>query len=215
VRQPDFVLPPITQHVASLSDVVYEKLGEAILDGRLEPGARVRDVELADQLGVSRTPVREAMQRLERNGLIVVAANRWTRISDPSEKQRMDTQEFVGYVMGSAARIAVTRGSDADLDAALRLVDDISAASLAGEELEAVHLSVRLFQLLVTASGNSLLLAVLRESDLTFRRNLVGLQPLPSEPGERTAGYARLRAAIAERNAPETEDAIRALYGVQ
>jgi len=53
-------------HGTILSDEVYSCIGAAILDGRLRPGQRLRDVDLAAELGISRTPVREALQRLER-----------------------------------------------------------------------------------------------------------------------------------------------------
>ncbi len=65
----------------SLSDEVYARIGAAILDGTLAPGERLRDVDIATQLGISRTPVREALQRLERFGLVEVAVGRYTRVS--------------------------------------------------------------------------------------------------------------------------------------
>ena len=73
---------PLEPRGAVLGDEVYALLGEAILDGRLPAGERLRDQELAERLGVSRTPVREALQRLERTGLVEVAPNRYTRVSD-------------------------------------------------------------------------------------------------------------------------------------
>lgn len=96
-----------------LSDEVYARIGAAILDGTLPAGARLRDVELAEQLGVSRTPVREALQRLERFGLVEVAVGRYTRVSEPSDRLREETGEFTAYFMGNALRIALQRCSGA------------------------------------------------------------------------------------------------------
>jgi len=85
-------LPPIRLEGGTiLSDEVYARIGAAILNGTLPAGARLRDVELAEQLGVSRTPVREALQRLERFGLVEVAVGRYTRGSEPSESLRQET----------------------------------------------------------------------------------------------------------------------------
>src|SRR6478752_2512141 len=70
---------PLDPRGTVLGDEVFARLGEAILDGQLAPGERLRDHELAQRLGVSRTPVREALQRLERTGLVEVSPNRYTR----------------------------------------------------------------------------------------------------------------------------------------
>lgn len=67
-----------------LRDVVYNQLLAAIEDGTLEPGERLNDADLTSWLGVSRTPVREAISRLESEGLIEMAANRYTRVSSQS-----------------------------------------------------------------------------------------------------------------------------------
>ena len=80
-------------------------------------GQRLRDQELAERLGVSRTPVREALQRLERTGLVEVAPNRYTRVSCRTSSVHADTHEFFVYLMGSALRIALQRCSDEVLDA--------------------------------------------------------------------------------------------------
>ena len=100
---------PLDPRGTVLGDEVYSRLGEAILDGTLAPGERLRDQELAERLGVSRTPVREALQRLERTGLVEVAPNRYTRVTTPNDKVQADVYEFVVYLMGSAVRMAVAR----------------------------------------------------------------------------------------------------------
>lgn len=61
-----------------LRDIVYAKMLDAIQDGTLEPGERLNDDQLTAWLGVSRTPVREAIARLESEGLVEMAANRYT-----------------------------------------------------------------------------------------------------------------------------------------
>ncbi len=64
-----------------LRDTVYTALLEAIVSGRLEPGLRIRDLELAGQLGVSRTPVREAIQKLQDEGLVESSPGSLTRVT--------------------------------------------------------------------------------------------------------------------------------------
>ncbi len=64
-----------------MREEVYAGLREWILDGTLKPGEKLRDAELAEALGVSRMPVREAFRRLQDEGLVDTSANRWTRVS--------------------------------------------------------------------------------------------------------------------------------------
>ncbi len=64
-----------------IRDNVYTSLRGWIVDGVLEPGEKLKDKELAAQMGVSRTPIREALRRLEDEGLVETAANRWTRVA--------------------------------------------------------------------------------------------------------------------------------------
>jgi len=78
---------PIPQKIqpvekSRVSDTVYEMLKRWIIDGDLGPGEDLRDAELAKSLGVSRTPVREALKQLENEGLVCTSANKWTRVAE-------------------------------------------------------------------------------------------------------------------------------------
>ena len=68
-------------HRSLARDEAYGKLRDWIIDGRLRPGEILRDQEIAQSLGVSRTPIREALRRLEDEGFVETALNRWTRVA--------------------------------------------------------------------------------------------------------------------------------------
>ena len=107
---------PLDPRGAVLGDEVYARLGEAILDGRLAPGERLRDHELAERLGVSRTPVREALQRLERIGLVEVSPNRYTRVIARRTTRRRPTSSSSSPTSWAiAVRMAVARCTDETL----------------------------------------------------------------------------------------------------
>jgi DNA-binding GntR family transcriptional regulator len=205
---------PLEPSGAVLGDEVYALLGEAILDGRLSAGERLRDQELAERLGVSRTPVREALQRLERTGLVEVAPNRYTRVSVPSERVHADTHEFFVYLMGSALRLALRRCTDVQLAHALEHADAIVAASAADDHAEIMSASARFFDHIVEDTDNLAFLRVMREADLAIRRNLTGWHPFIECPVRRTAGYERFRDAVAARDGGLAESLLRELHGV-
>ncbi len=72
---------PSTRSVHLLRETVYDVLKGAIIGGTLPPGERLRDGEIAEHLGVSKMPVREALRRLADEGLVIAEANRWTKVA--------------------------------------------------------------------------------------------------------------------------------------
>jgi len=196
-----------------LGDEVYSAIGEAILDGRLKPGQHLRDHELAQWLGVSRTPVREALQRHERTGLVEVAPHRYTRVSIPDEKLLDDTHEFAVLLLGNIVRVAAKRCSDLTLEVALRVIDAIITASAADDHEGIMSWSEELFETLTYATDNRAFVTVMHEADFAIRRNLSGWHPLIECPIDRTEGYVAFRDALAARDGARAEAALRTLHG--
>ena len=93
----------------SLSDEVYARIGAAIVDGSLAPGERLRDGDIAAQLGISRTPVREALQRLERFGLVELLQGIGRGgVAGPEHHMR----EVPVHLRGRAAQAIAEAGAD-------------------------------------------------------------------------------------------------------
>ena len=76
-----------------LRDVVFNTLRQAILRGEMEPGERLMEIQLAEKLGVSRTPIREAMRKLEQEGLVVMIPRRGAQVANITEKDLNDVLE--------------------------------------------------------------------------------------------------------------------------
>ena len=89
----------------SRADFVFETLRDAIWDGRIARGVRIREEEIARHLGVSRTPVREALQRLQQRGLLVVGAGRGLVVAELTHLQVVELYGMREILEGSAARI--------------------------------------------------------------------------------------------------------------
>ena len=176
------------------------------------PGQHLRDHELARWLGVSRTPVREALQRLERTGLVEVAPNRYTRVSIPDDKLIDDTHEFAVLFMGNIVRVAVMRCTDDVLAQALSQIDVIIAASLADDHPGVVDASADLFETMTYATRNRAFITLMNEAEIAIRRNLLGWHPLIECPVARTERYVEFRDAwppatampLSGRSAPST-----------
>jgi DNA-binding GntR family transcriptional regulator len=207
-------LMPVDPRGTVLGDEVYNAIGEAILDGRLAPGEHLRDQELARWLGVSRTPVREALQRLERTGLVEVSPNRFTRVTQPDPGLVEETHEFVVLLLGNIVRLAIARCSDETLAAILDDIDAVIEASRIDDRMGLIDGSARLFSTFTHAAGNRAFVRVMREAELAIRRNLAGWHPFIECPVRRTEGYEAFRAAVAARDGEAAERALRGQHGL-
>lgn len=205
---------PLEPRGAVLAGEVYQVLGEAILDGRLAPGERLRDQDLAERLGLSRTPVREALQRLERAGLVEVAPNKYTRVSVPSRRLHEDTHEFFIYLMGGALRLALQRCTEDELAHTVEHADAIVAASRIDDAEGIMTASARLFEHVIDDTQNVVFMRVMREAEIAIRRNLAGWHPFVECPIRRTELYVRFRDAVAARDGAEAESLLRTLHGI-
>lgn len=115
------------QTAVSRGDQAYQYVRRAIRDGELVPGTRLREVELAEHLGLSRTPVREALGRLENEGLIVNESGRGLVVTE-LDHSMVNELYFMREVMeGTAAALAARHASDVEI-ATLREIADRDAA---------------------------------------------------------------------------------------
>ena len=98
-----------------LRDVVFNTLRKAILKGELKPGERLMEIALAERLGVSRTPVREAMRKLELEGLVVMVPRRGAQVANITEKDLNDVLEVRITLENMAIEKACANMTDADI----------------------------------------------------------------------------------------------------
>ena len=92
-----------------LREVIFNSLREAIIIGELKPGERLMEVQLAEKMGVSRTPVREAIRKLELEGLVDMMARRGAQVADLSVKDIMDVLEVRASLDGLATSLSALR----------------------------------------------------------------------------------------------------------
>src|SRR5262249_10464204 len=104
-----------------VTDWVYEELKSAIVDLRLAPGDPLREATLAEQLGVSKTPIREALTRLREVGLVETPAFKGAGVSGYSRRDRIDIYERRELLENAAARAAAESMPDADRDRLRRI----------------------------------------------------------------------------------------------
>ncbi|MDW8006848.1 MAG: GntR family transcriptional regulator [Thermomicrobium sp.] len=140
-----------------LREEIKEYLIDAILRGRLRPGDRIVETRVAHELGVSQTPVREALRDLELLGFVTSEAFRGTRVRAFTHEELVELYPIRAAIEGVAARAAATRITTEQLLALEEQVDRMREASDRGDTGTAIDADVAFHRIIVEASGNRLL----------------------------------------------------------
>jgi DNA-binding GntR family transcriptional regulator len=191
----------------SRSEFVYASLRDAIWEGRFTRGERIPEEEIARSLGVSRTPVREALQRLQERGMLTVGAGRSLVVAELSKQQVLELYAMREILEGSAARFAAQHANEAEIDILHRLLAEFDKhrddprllvslnRRFHGAVCEAAHNRY----LIQTLDGMHDALALLHSN--TFR--------VPNRTSESDAEHRRIVLAIERRNPDAAETAAR------
>ncbi|MEV4602298.1 GntR family transcriptional regulator [Amycolatopsis sp. NPDC049253] len=145
------------QPLAATRRRVHEELRERILDGRLKPGDRLVERELAEDLGVSRVPVREAIRSLEAEGFVVVESPRRVVVRTLA---RVDVEELFDVreaLESLAAGLAAARAGKPELRRLERLLADAARAAARDDAARTAVLNSRFHDEIVAIAGNGLL----------------------------------------------------------
>lgn len=155
---------------ALLRDEAYAALREAIIDGTLEPGERLNDVELGRWLGFSRTPIREALGRLAQAGLVQTAPGRATFVSPIDLRETRAAQSVAAALHELVVREAVPNLTSSDLDAMRAANRRFAAALDAGDADAALQADDDFHDVAVSASANQVAAGVLEQVTAVLRR---------------------------------------------
>lgn len=152
------------------SEAIYHTLREAVLDGVLSPGERLSENDLASELGVSRTPIREALLRLESERLIWRPSGRSAVVSRLTEEEILDIYSVRGTLDGLAAELAATKATPPQVSQVRWINDQMREAAEAGDFAKMARLNLEYHESLAEASGNGLLVYLMTQVHSRVRR---------------------------------------------
>lgn len=188
----------------------YRRLLEDIRAGTLLPGMRLRETDLADRLGISRTPVREAIRQLEADGLVIHLPRQGATIRSLDHAEVVELYEMRAVLEGTAARLAARAASDIEL-AELAALNAELAATPAGPQAREVNRQFH--RSLLDAARNRFLL----KSMSALQKTLLILGPTtladPARALAAVAEHAAVLAALNARDGAGAEAAMRAHVG--
>jgi DNA-binding GntR family transcriptional regulator len=155
-----------------LRDVVFNTLRKAILSGDLKPGERLMEKQLAEKMGVSRTPVREAIRKLELEGFVVMVPRKGAQVADITEKDIQDVLEVRGALEGLAVRLACENMDNEDLAHLKQAMNEFSAAAKKEDVDVMIEKDVEFHDIIFKATKNEKLIQIvnnLREQIHRYR----------------------------------------------
>lgn len=188
---------------------VAQSIESAIAEGMLPPGTRLVETELAERLGVSRIPVREALKSLEARGLLINRGRRGTWVAEPSRDELEQLVVMRAMLEGMAGRLLACQGTPADIDHLDRLNEAMKAAAATGDRK--AHLAAHWWfhQAICEASGNRFLLTAWLSMQTLIR---MSFHPQPFFGGplaQPVESEDALMALIRARRVDETEAFLR------
>lgn len=144
-----------------LRDVVFQTLRQAILRGELEPGERLMEIHLANRLGVSRTPIREAIRKLELEGLVVMIPRRGAIVASITEKDLKDVLEVRRTLEIMAGEIACDRITPELLEELNKTGQEFGKLKDSDDFTSLAEVDVKFHDVIYAATGNQRLITIL------------------------------------------------------
>ena len=144
-----------------LRDVVFNTLRTSILTGELKPGERLMEIHLADKLGVSRTPIREAIRKLELEGLVTMIPRRGAEVAQITEKNLRDVLEVRRALDALAVELACERITEDELAELKKACENFELETKRGNANQVAQADVELHDIILKASGNERLMQMI------------------------------------------------------
>lgn len=166
-----------TDSYLPLRDVVYNTIRDAILSGKLAPGERLMENQLAEKLGVSRTPIREALRMLGQENLVGLVPRKGAQVLDMSEKDIKDILEIRSSLETLAVGLACSRMTDEELAELKKIQEEFVQASNSGDFEKMATIDERFHDRIFRSIRNDKLLYVVNNLKMQlFRYRLVYLK---------------------------------------
>lgn len=155
-----------------LRELVYEELRMLIMTGKIRPGTRMMEIDLADSMGVSRTPVREAIRQLEKDNLVTIEPRKGAYVSDISADDLENMLIVREPLEGLATFLATENMNDDDIEKVKEVNAEYEEALKSGDQEKMIQTDMLFHNLITQGSGNPYLINILfnlQEQVLRFR----------------------------------------------
>ena len=186
-----------------LRDVVFNTLRQAILRGELKPGERLMEIQLANKLGVSRTPIREALRKLELEGLVNMVPRKGAEVADITEKSLRDVLEVRKALEELSVQLACEKITEEEIEELKRVAERFKDTLDDQDVTKIAEADVAFHDVIYTATDNQKLILLLNNlREQMYRYRVEYLKKEESYP-QLIAEHEELIDKISKRNKEE------------
>ena len=205
----DYNLKVTMNEYLPLRDVVFNTLRQAILKGELEPGERLMEIQLAERLGVSRTPIREAIRKLELEGLVLMIPRKGAEVAKISARSLRDVLEVRRALEELAIGLACQRMSEEDVGNLQKAQEDFKKAIAEGDAMKIAETDEHYHDVIYEGTQNAKLIQMLnnlREQMYRYR-----LEYIKDEDKRKilVLEHEKILKTVRERKVAEAKEAVR------
>lgn len=192
-----------------LRDVVFNTLRRGILTGELKPGERLMEIHLANRLGVSRTPIREAIRKLELEGLVKMIPRRGAEVANITEKSLKDVLEVRQALEQLAIRLACVRITEEEKQLLKKRLQDCERVMRTGDTSAIAKADVAFHDTIVVASGNDRLVQLVNNlSEQMYRYRFEYIKDV-SKHSQIIREHSRMYEYIVHNQGEQATDVVR------
>ena len=205
----DYNLKVTMNEYLPLRDVVFNTLRQAILKGELEPGERLMEIQLAERLGVSRTPIREAIRKLELEGLVLMIPRKGAEVAKISARSLRDVLEVRRALEELAIELACQRMSEEEVGNLQKAQEDFKKAIAEGDAMKIAETDEHYHDVIYEGTQNAKLIQMLnnlREQMYRYR-----LEYIKDEDKRKilVLEHEKILKTVRERKVAEAKEAVR------
>jgi DNA-binding GntR family transcriptional regulator len=193
----------------SLKDQAYEAIKDAILSLKLEPGMPLVEKDLARHLGISRTPVRDALQELEREGFVARLSFKGTYVTEVTMQDTTEIFQLRAVLEGLAARVAAPHFSPSELDTIDGYLAAAEAALVQGDLALCSERGQKLHEAIISKAENQRLTAILHNLDDHLRRLRILSDRISGRLNTSVVEHRAVLDALRQRDPVAAEQAMR------
>lgn len=194
------LLPVNLESYKPLREVVFETIREAIISGYLRPGERLMEVQLAEEMGVSRTPVREAIRKLELEGFLVMMPRKGAYVAGISMKDIADVFEIRASMESLAAGLAAERITEEELENLKQILVSVAESADHNDLDGIVHTDTDFHDIIYKASRNDRLIQIINNLMEQIQRFRATSLAFPGRMKVTVEEHRKLVEAIANRD---------------
>lgn len=196
----------------SLKDRVYSYLQDQILKGNIKPGGRIMEKEICLKLNVSRTPIREALMKLETEKFIQIIPHRGFIVKEITLEELEEMFTVIGCLEGIVAAISISKMKEHEFNMLNRAFEKMKSSLQKNNHREYIKWNLEFHEIYIKASGNKLIYEIIALLKKRFYEHSAKMRQLPEWEKKSMEGHQKILELLNKKDAKKVERYLREVH---